>query len=283
MAKVLPLSPTTDGEGAQVRRLMPTRTLFFLDPFLLLDHFAVSPPAGFPPHPHRGFEIITYMLEGAFRHADDAGHEGVIFAGGAQRITAGSGIWHSEMPGTDGVNEGLQLWINLPRSEKGIPPGYQDVPPEAFPVHAQGGVTVKTIVGSGSPIEILRPMRYEDVTLASDGRYRMEIPNGDQGLVYPLAGRLRVQLRGGAEDGRVLEVPAGSALVVLAGEAAELDIEPAPEGAEEKASATGPDASAAGPSASTAPARGTNGAARLVAVFGTPIGERPVFRGSFVD
>lgn len=255
MTEVLKLSPSTDGDGASVTRLMPTRALHFLDPFLLLDHFAVRPPAGFPPHPHRGFEIITYMLEGAFRHEDDAGHAGVIPTGGAQRITSGSGIWHSEMPATDGVNEGLQLWINLPRAEKGIAPGYQDVPSEAFPVRTEGGVTVKTIVGDGSPIEIKRPMRYEDIALEDGKQYRWTIPAGDQGFLYMLDASVRVELFGGPSDGRVLDVDRGSALIVRSGEASEMEIVALEPGKR----------------------------ARFVIAFGTPIGERPIFRGSYVD
>ncbi|WOK97455.1 pirin-like protein [Canna indica] len=107
-----------EGVGATVRRSIGRWELKNLDPFLMLDEFSVSAPAGFPDHPHRGFETVTYMLEGAFTHQDFAGHKGTIMAGDLQWMTAGRGIVHSEMPAADGVNKGLQLWINLSSKDK---------------------------------------------------------------------------------------------------------------------------------------------------------------------
>jgi redox-sensitive bicupin YhaK (pirin superfamily) len=118
---------TEEGEGAFVRRLFPTQDFNYLDPFVLFDEFFVIPPAGFPDHPHRGFEVITYMRGGAFLHRDSMGNEQIIKAGGVQRITTGRGIVHAEMPGTKGVNHGLQIWINLPRRLKGLEPSYQNI------------------------------------------------------------------------------------------------------------------------------------------------------------
>lgn len=107
-----------EGQGAVVRRSIGRNELRSLDPFLMLDEFSVSPPAGFPDHPHRGFETVTYMLQGAFTHQDFAGNRGTIRTGDVQWMTAGRGIIHSEMPAGEGVNKGLQLWINLSSRDK---------------------------------------------------------------------------------------------------------------------------------------------------------------------
>lgn len=243
MKKMRP-SPTTDGMGATVKRLMPTRSLPYLDPFLLLDHFAIQQPAGFPSHPHRGFEIITYMLEGAFRHADSAGHAGTIPAGGLQRITAGRGVVHSEFPAGDGVSSGLQLWINLPRAEKTIEPSYQDVAPERLPTEAFDGISIKTLVGEGSPVEIRRPMVYYDIFLSQGKTHSLSVPKGYQALFYVLEGQGRFGETAGAE---------GEALIP----------EPPPQAETVDVSAVT--------------------ALRFVFLAGEPVGERPVFRGSFVD
>ncbi|KAJ6844722.1 pirin-like protein [Iris pallida] len=116
-----------EGEGASVRRSIGRPELKNLDPFLMLDEFSVSAPAGFPDHPHRGFETVTYMLEGAFTHQDFSGHKSTIRAGDLQWMTAGRGVVHSEMPAAEGVQKGLQLWINLPSKDKMIEPRYQEL------------------------------------------------------------------------------------------------------------------------------------------------------------
>uniref|UniRef100_A0A8R7Q6X7 Pirin N-terminal domain-containing protein n=1 Tax=Triticum urartu TaxID=4572 RepID=A0A8R7Q6X7_TRIUA len=117
MKKVLSLSQS-EGDGATVRRSIGGCELRSLDPFLLLDEFSVSKPAGFPDDPHRGFETVTYMLDGAFTHRDFSGRKGSIRTGDVQWMTAGRGIVHSEMPTADGVQKGLQLWINLASKDK---------------------------------------------------------------------------------------------------------------------------------------------------------------------
>lgn len=112
-----------EGDGARVRRIIGTNLLRNFDPFLMLDHFAVQKPNGFPDHPHRGFETVTYMLNGTIAHEDFAGHSGQIGPGDLQWMTAGKGIVHAEMPG-DGLAEGLQLWINLKAKDKLCEPEY---------------------------------------------------------------------------------------------------------------------------------------------------------------
>ncbi len=237
---------TTDGAGASLVRVFPSYNLSYLDPFLMLDHFGVTPPAGFPDHPHRGFEIITYMLEGAFHHRDNAGNDTIIPTDGLQRVTAGSGIIHSEMPATDGVNRGLQLWINLPRKDKKVDPSYQEVTKDDLPLNELQGLTIKTLVGEHSPVSIQRPMVYYDVTLTSGATsaYIMTIPQGWRGFVYVIDGEANF---GGA---------AGSAQDILPFE---------PEAKELSLPVT------------------TDTSVRFIWVAGEPIGERPLFRGSFVD
>ena len=136
--------PTTDGAGVSLTRFIGTPELDMLDPFLLLDAFESDNPddyiAGFPPHPHRGFETVTYMLAGQMRHEDSTGHGGVIGPGGVQWMTAGRGIVHSEMPEqVEGLLQGFQLWVNLPRATKMTEPRYREHPAEAIPIETRDG------------------------------------------------------------------------------------------------------------------------------------------------
>ena len=129
---------TSDGAGVNLTRIIASPSLDMLDPFLLLDEFGSDDPddyiAGFPSHPHRGFETITYMLNGKFRHKDTAGNEGYLTDGSVQWMTAGRGVIHSEMPEqTKGLVRGFQLWLNLPKEKKLIEPAYNDIPAEKIP------------------------------------------------------------------------------------------------------------------------------------------------------
>ena len=145
-----------EGAGVRIARLVGTRALQMLDPFLMLDHFdsadAADYLAGFPDHPHRGFETVTYMLEGRMRHADNKGHSGVIESGGVQWMRAGRGIVHSEMPEQEsGRMRGFQLWVNLPARLKMSAPGYQEFPAARMGHERRaGGVEVVAIAGSTS-------------------------------------------------------------------------------------------------------------------------------------
>src|SRR5689334_21818806 len=146
--------PTSDGAGVRLTRVIGTGALDSFDPFLLLDEFRSDNPndylAGFPNHPHRGFETVTYMLAGRMRHGDNQGNEGLLGPGSVQWMTAGRGIVHSEMPEQeDGLMWGFQLWINLPACDKMIAPRYQDIAPERIPVvELPGGARVKVIAGA---------------------------------------------------------------------------------------------------------------------------------------
>lgn len=181
-----------EGSGARVNRAFPSAARGHLDPFVLLDEFFVEGDAGFPEHPHEGFEIVTYMLEGSFEHADSTGAEETIHGGGAQRITAGSGLRHSELPGSDGLNRGLQLWINLPRSAKETDPDYQDAEADELPVAEVDGATVKTVVGEGSPIELHTPMEYLLVSLPASATVEWTITEGWNGFGYVTDGAVEI-------------------------------------------------------------------------------------------
>ncbi len=231
--------------GKNLIRLFPNYHVSYIDPFLFLDHFAIQKPGGFPDHPHRGFEIITYVLDGAVAHADSAGHESVIEKLGVQRVLAGRGIIHSEMPGTDGIDHGLQLWINLPRAEKKLDPEYQELRPNELPVEAIKGIRIRHLVGSDSPVAMRRPMSYQDLVWESDTEHVMGIPAGYQGFIYVLAGAGQLNSEQSAEKGD---------LFFLTGE-----------DDAQKFRVTG------------------EVGFRMVIAIGQPVGERPIFNGSFVD
>lgn len=184
--------PTTDGAGATLSRVFPSPQLRNLDPFVLLDDFDVHVPAGFPEHPHRGFEAFTYMIEGAFHHKDTMGNDSRIGAGGTQRFNSGRGARHSEMPGTKGSNRGLQLWVNLPRAKKAMEPEYQGIAGDDMPVDERDGQRVHTIVGEGSAVALHTAVEYLDVTLLADGSFDRVVPEGTSTLVYVLEGALTV-------------------------------------------------------------------------------------------
>lgn len=180
---------TMEGAGATVKRLMPVPGFMNFDPFVLWDHFLVGGGAGFPDHPHRGFEAITYMFEGSMNHKDNLGNESTVTVGGAQRFTAGSGLVHSEMPGATGNSTGIQLWINLPGRLKKTPPAYQQVDSDNIPELEIENGKLRIIVGANSPLELLTPVRYLDIILEENAHYTEEIPSGYRGFVYVVSGQ----------------------------------------------------------------------------------------------
>lgn len=207
--RVLAAQPAIDGRGARVRRLFPQRPGDHHDPFVLLDDFRVAPPAGFPMHPHRGFEAFTYMIDGRFHHRDTMGNDSVVASGGTQRFTSGRGARHSEMPAARQVNHGLQLWVNLPRELKRIAPEYEAVHGPDLPETAEGDVVVRTVVGPSSPTRLRTAVTYLDLDARGATRWEAEVPRGASALLYVVAGRVRV--------GDV-EVDAGHAALPEAGE-----------------------------------------------------------------
>ena len=196
---------TSDGAGVRLRRLMGGGSgLPSIDPFLMLDYFdsprAQDYIAGFPPHPHRGFETVTYMLAGRMRHRDNKGGEGVIEPGGIQWMTAGRGLVHSEMPEQNEVlMRGFQLWVNLPAKDKMTAPGYQEFPPSRMPVEErEGGVRVKVITGStsrgtaGPVTAVATDARYFDVELPAGATFTESLPAGHSAFVVVHEGTVDV-------------------------------------------------------------------------------------------
>jgi redox-sensitive bicupin YhaK (pirin superfamily) len=192
---------TTDGAGVELVRVIGQPALMDLDPFLLLDAFRSDDPddyiAGFPPHPHRGFETVTYLLNGRMRHQDNAGNEGVIEPGGIQWMTAGKGIVHSEMPEQqDGMLEGFQLWINLPGSHKMTAPAYQEHDAADIPTESRDGSVIKVISGqtsrgtSGPVSQPLTDPLYVDVSLQPDSAFVEEIAADHNAFIYVIDGEV---------------------------------------------------------------------------------------------
>ncbi|MEJ2566013.1 MAG: pirin family protein [Gammaproteobacteria bacterium] len=202
ISKRIAAIPVSEGAGVLVHRTIGTPALRHLDPFLMLDHFSNNDPkdyiAGFPDHPHRGFNTFTYMLDGHMLHQDSMGNRGDLRAGGAQWMKAASGIIHSEMPQqTDGLMRGFQLWINLPAQEKMSDPGYQEYSPESFPVAEIDGGTVKVIMGQygdqQSPIHDPNTrVQYLDVALKTRCEFRHTLEPGTTAFLYVFEGNAEV-------------------------------------------------------------------------------------------
>jgi len=199
--KVIQGVQTTDGAGVNLTRIIGSMELNMLDPFLLLDEFGSDNPkdyiAGFPPHPHRGFETITYMLNGKFRHKDSAGNEGYLTDGSVQWMTAGRGVIHSEMPEqTEGLVRGFQLWLNLPKEKKMIDPAYNDIPAKKIPIVDFEGGSARIIsgkfLGITGPGEPHTGVLYYDIDLDLSARFTMPIDNGWNAFIYIYEGSVRL-------------------------------------------------------------------------------------------
>jgi len=227
--------PTSDGAGVKLNRVIGNRGLSELDPFLLLDEFRSEDGAdyigGFPDHPHRGFETVTYMLAGRMRHGDNKGHSGLLRPGSVQWMTAGRGIVHSEMPEQeDGLMWGFQLWVNLPAADKMTAPRYQEFEPEQVPVaELPEGVKVHVVAGKvgsvvGPVSGIATAPTYLDVDLPAGASASFELPLGQNVFAYPFEGEAvigeRVVARGtlavlGDGSRVVLAAKEGQARVLL--------------------------------------------------------------------
>src|SRR5215469_15368705 len=230
--------PTSDGAGVQLTRVIGQPQLSELDPFLLLDEFGTDKPedyiAGFPDHPHRGFETVTYMLDGRMRHRDNHGNEGVLVPGSVQWMTAGRGLVHSEMPEQqEGRMRGFQLWLNLPAREKMTAPRYQEFGPERIPVVAPAkGVIVKVIAGrvadtTGPISQPATDPTYLDVAIEPGAQFVQFLPADYAAFLYVFEGSLRV---GPGSDVTVVQT---HELAVL-GEGNEIRLEGASGGADGK-------------------------------------------------
>ncbi|MGY5853764.1 MAG: pirin family protein [Candidatus Thorarchaeota archaeon] len=192
-------TPTSEGAGVRLKRVFGNRTLSELDPFLLLDDFHSDNPndyiAGFPWHPHRGIETITYLLEGDVKHGDSLGNGGVIGKGDVQWMTAGSGIVHEEMPHQkDGLLWGFQLWANLPASHKMMHPWYRDIKAQDIPtIVTDNGIKVKIISGqvgeTKGPVEdVITEPEYLDVTIPANTEFSHEVKAGHTVFAYIIKG-----------------------------------------------------------------------------------------------
>ncbi|MCP4874599.1 MAG: pirin family protein [Gammaproteobacteria bacterium] len=195
---------TTDGAGVELVRVIGQPELMDLDPFLLLDAFRSDNPddyiAGFPPHPHRGFETVTYLLNGKMRHQDNAGNEGVIEAGGIQWMTAGKGIVHSEMPEQqNGLLEGFQLWINLPSMYKMTTPAYQEHDATQIPTELRPGTEIRVISGEtsqGTVGPVSQPLTnplYLDVSLQAGVEFNENFAADHNAFVYVINGTVMLK------------------------------------------------------------------------------------------
>lgn len=203
--------PTSDGAGVRLTRMIGTPALDHVDPFLLLDEFKSDRSddyvAGFPDHPHRGFETVTYMLAGAMRHRDHVGNEGDLAAGSVQWMTAGRGIIHSEMPRqADGLLWGFQLWVNLPARDKMTAPRYQDIPPEQVPEVVLGeGVRARVIAGEAGGVRgpvagIATQPLYLDVRMDANARGALAVRGGHNSVAHVYEGAVTL----GEPEGRHL-------------------------------------------------------------------------------
>ena len=190
---------TSDGAGVTLKRGLGISKLSYLDPFLLFDHFGSSNPndyiAGFPMHPHRGIETVTYMLKGLIKHKDSSGNEGVLGEGDVQWMTAGSGIMHEEMPQMkEGKLEGFQLWVNLPAKNKMMKPRYQEFDSDEIPeITDKNGNKIKVIAGNidgsqGIVKDIEANPTYLDITLKSNSTFEKNVETDDSIFAYLFEG-----------------------------------------------------------------------------------------------
>lgn len=231
--KVVQAHQFLEGEGFQVRRPFPGVDLALADPFLLLDHmgaveYGPGEAKGAPWHPHRGFETVTYMIDGAFEHQDSTGGGGLITDGATQWMTAGSGVLHSELPPQDmvakgGLFHGVQLWVNLPKAAKWTPPRYQDIKARDAVLLSSddGGALVRVIAGDVAgyrgPGMTYTPITYLHATLSAGARLALPWPEEFNALVYVLSGRGTVGAgRRPLEEGRLAVFGNGSALTMRA-------------------------------------------------------------------
>ena len=193
---------TRDGAGVKLTRVLTQDLQHRLDPFLMLDAFGTDNPGdyigGFPDHPHRGFETVTYMLAGRMRHRDSAGHEGLLSNGGVQWMTAGRGVIHSEMPEQeDGRMEGFQLWLNLAAQDKMQPAWYRDIPSSEIPELHERGAAVRVIAGASHGVDgamqrdRTEPL-YLDIHLDANATFEQPLPETHNAFVYVYRGAVRI-------------------------------------------------------------------------------------------
>lgn len=224
--QIFDASRVIEGDGINVQRAFPSATLSQIDPFLLLDHFgpvdfAPGRATGVPDHPHRGFEAVSYLLEGALQHRDSHGNSGRLGPGDMQWMTTGSGVVHSELPDAEflrsgGRLQGFQIWVNLPRADKMIAPSYQDVPAAQIPVASTGGVTARVLAGSAlgvtARIQTRTPVQIVHYILEAGARGEHAVEPQQNAFAYVFRGAVTLA-------DHTAEVRAGQCAVFDAGTA----------------------------------------------------------------
>ncbi len=218
---------TADGDGVQLTRMIGYQSLDMLDPFLLMDAFGSDKPmdyiGGFPAHPHRGFETVTYMLAGKMRHKDNAGNQGVIEAGGIQWMSAGRGIIHSEMPEQqDGLLKGIQLWVNLPKEDKFMQPKYQEYDKRRIPFEQSSHYSINVIAGTtlkGTQGIIqnskIAPI-YWDVKLEEGSYFSQNIPQSHNSFIYVLDGEIEIgEYRNSVKKAQLAVLDKGNLITIM--------------------------------------------------------------------
>lgn len=229
VVKVINGQATRDGAGVKLTRLFSRDEAELLDPFLMLDHFGSDRPedymAGFPMHPHRGIETVTYMLDGNVDHKDSLGNHGTIGPGDVQWMTAGSGILHEEMPRrSKGWMQGFQLWVNLPKANKMMSPRYREIKSEDIPVYDPGmGSTVKVIAGESQGLvgpvkDLVVDVKYLDVTLHPRVVLEHEVQKERNAFIFVYEGEMLVG------DKSAITVPAGTVAVLGQGDTMKLTV-----------------------------------------------------------
>jgi redox-sensitive bicupin YhaK (pirin superfamily) len=236
VSRVVHAITTLEGEGFLVHRPFPTPQLDDIDPFLLLDRMgpvtlASGEAKGAPDHPHRGFETVTYVLEGSFEHKDSRGNRGKLSAGDVQWMTAGGGVVHSEMPSEEiqrngGRVHGFQLWVNLPRRDKMMKPRYQEIASSSIPTASRDGVTVRVIAGESlgekAVIETRTPIMYLHVKLDAGARFEQPVPREYNAFAFVVKGTARIDGREAGEDDAVIFGRDGDDVVIESEQGCEL-------------------------------------------------------------
>lgn len=221
VTRIVAAQRTPEGDGMVVQRAFPNQSIARIDPFLMLDEmgpitFQPGARSGFPDHPHRGFETVTMLLDGEFEHKDSHGNRGRLRPGDVQWMTAGAGVVHSEMPSSDlrsqgGRLHGFQLWVNLPKADKMMPPRYQEIPSSKIPEAKVPGGTIRVVAGAfggvSAAIDTRTPIQYLHATLEAGATVPFPVPEGHEGFAYVYEGSARI-------DGKT--VPAHQ-LAVLSG------------------------------------------------------------------
>ncbi|MDZ7672572.1 MAG: pirin family protein [Halanaerobiales bacterium] len=181
-----------EGQGANVKRLFPTRNYpAHYDPFVLLDEFFVESPASFPDHEHRGFEAVTYMLEGSFVHSDNLGNNSEVKEGGLQTFNAGKSLVHSEKPGETGFSHGIQLWVNLPKNKKNSEPTYQSIK-QTKVIKDEEDIKIRKVLGDNISVKLNTEVDYYDIQLNNNASIQQYINDAHKGILYVVKGDLSI-------------------------------------------------------------------------------------------